>query len=126
MKLKLPNTSSSLVEAWLWLMGVTRSTHTVPPGAMPSQTDVDWFEFGCARAALAGLAGRDGSGVSATEGAAEADAAMAPLRKAVAMGYRSPDAYRTEDALDPLRGRDDFKLLMLELAMPAEPFGAAR
>jgi hypothetical protein len=38
------------------------------------------------------------------------------------MGYRSLDAYRTDDALDPLRGRDDFRLLMLDLAFPAETF----
>ena len=51
---------------------------------------------------------------------------MALLRSAVAMNYRSPDAFRTEDALDPLRGRDDFRLLMMDLAMPADPFAAAR
>jgi hypothetical protein len=42
------------------------------------------------------------------------------------MGYRNPDAYRTEDALDPLRGRDDFRMLMMDLAMPAEPFARPR
>ena len=44
------------------------------------------------------------------------------LHKAVAMGYRNPNAYRTEDALDPIRRRDDFRLLILDLDMPAEPF----
>jgi hypothetical protein len=44
------------------------------------------------------------------------------LRRAAATGYRSPDAYRTEDALDPLRGRDDFRLLMMDLVFPAEAF----
>ncbi len=34
----------------------------------------------------------------------------------------SPDAYRTEWALDPLRDREDFRLHVMELAMPAEPF----
>jgi hypothetical protein len=38
------------------------------------------------------------------------------------MGHRSPDAYRHEDALDPLRGRTDFQLLMMDLAFPSEPF----
>jgi hypothetical protein len=55
----------------------------------------------------------------------EADAAMASLRRAVAMGHRSPDAFRTEDALRPLRGRRDFTLLLMDMAMPAEPFAAA-
>ena len=53
---------------------------------------------------------------------AEADAAMALLRRAVAMGYRSPHAYRTEDALGPLRSRDDFPLLMMDLGFPSDPF----
>jgi tetratricopeptide (TPR) repeat protein len=79
------------------------------------------FLFGCARASLAGLAGRDGSGVSAAEGDTGADAAMALLRKAVAMGYHSPEQYRTEDALDLLRDREDFKALMAEPEKPAAP-----
>ncbi len=47
---------------------------------------------------------------------------MALLRKAVAMGFVNADAFRTEAALDPLRGRDDFRMLMMDVAMPAEPF----
>jgi hypothetical protein len=38
------------------------------------------------------------------------------------MSYRSPDIFRTEDALDPLRDRPDFRLLLMDLAMPAEAF----
>jgi hypothetical protein len=93
---------------------------------LPSRTGEEWFETACARAALAGLASRAGSGVSAAEAASEADVAMALLHKAVALGYRSPDIFRTEDALDPLRGRDDFRLLLMDLAMPADPFDATR
>jgi hypothetical protein len=48
------------------------------------------------------------------------------LRRAAAMGYRTLHSYRTEDSLDPLRSRDDFKLLMMDVAMPAAPFAAAR
>jgi hypothetical protein len=74
-------------------------------------------------AALAGLAGRSGSGVSAAEAASEADAAMAHLRKAVDMGYRNAAAFRTENALDPLRQRQDFQKLLagLEKKPPAGP-----
>jgi hypothetical protein len=42
------------------------------------------------------------------------------------MGYRSLDRYRTDDALDPLRDREGFRLLMMDLAIPADPFAAAR
>ncbi len=38
------------------------------------------------------------------------------------MGHHRWDAYRTEDALDPLRGRDDFRLLIMDLDMPSDPF----
>ena len=93
---------------------------------LPSRTGQEWFETACAHAALAGRAGRAGSGVSAAEAASEADVAMALLGRAVAMGYRSPDGFGTEDALDSLRGRDDFRLLLMDLAMPADPFAAAR
>ncbi len=44
----------------------------------------------------------------------------------VSMGYGNPDAFRTEDALDPLRGREDFRLLIMDLAFPAEPFARVR
>jgi hypothetical protein len=71
---------------------------------------------------LAGLAGRAGSGVSAAEGEEEAAQAMALLHKAVGLGYRNAGRYRTVDALDPLRGRDDFRLLLMDLAFPAQPF----
>jgi hypothetical protein len=38
------------------------------------------------------------------------------------MGYRNPDAYRTESALDPLRNRHDFRALMMDLVFPVDPF----
>ena len=41
--------------------------------------------------------------------------AMSVLRQAVSLGYRNPDWYRTESALDPIRERDDFKKLLAEL-----------
>jgi tetratricopeptide (TPR) repeat protein len=93
--------------------------------SLPSRTGQEWFETACARAALAGLAGRDGSGVSAAEATSEADVALALLREAVGMGYRNRDAFRTEDALDPIRSRPDFRLLLDDLAFPADPFAGA-
>jgi eukaryotic-like serine/threonine-protein kinase len=82
-----------------------------------------WYLRGCCHAELAGLAG---AGMSAGPAAAEANAAMALLHQAVAKGHRYADSFRTEDALDPLRDRPDFRLLMMDLAFPAEPFAAAR
>jgi hypothetical protein len=54
--------------------------------------------------------------------ASEAETAEARLHQAVAMGYRNADAYCNADALDPLRDREDFRLLLMVLAFPAGPF----
>ena len=93
---------------------------------LPSRGSDEWFESACCRAALAGLAGRDGAGVSAAEGEAESVKAMGLLSKAVGAGYRNANALRTESALEALRDRPDFRLLMLDLAMPTDPFAPAR
>jgi hypothetical protein len=69
----------------------------------------------CCHAALAGLAGRAGSGVWAAEGEDAAARAMEWLPKAVANGYRNTNELRIKSALDPLRDRADFKKLMAEL-----------
>jgi tetratricopeptide (TPR) repeat protein len=90
--------------------------------ALPSRSGEHWFLFACSQAALSSLAGRAGSGVSAAEFSSNADAAMTLLHRAVEVGYLNPDASRTEDALDPLRDREDFRLLMMDLAFPCEPF----
>jgi hypothetical protein len=71
---------------------------------------------------LAGLAGRAGSCVSAAEGSEETTRAMGWLRRKVGVGYRNANVVRIESALDPLRSRDDFRLIMMDLAFPAEPF----
>jgi serine/threonine-protein kinase len=79
-------------------------------------------EAACCHATLAGLAGKAGSGVSVAEGEAEAARAMGSLRRAIAMGYRNAVELRIESALDSLRSREDFQLLMMDVAFPAEPF----
>jgi eukaryotic-like serine/threonine-protein kinase len=79
-------------------------------------------EMAFCHAALAGLAGQFASGVSAAEGEIEAATAMEWLGRAVAIGYRNASQVRFESALDPLRSRDDFRALAMDLAFPAEPF----
>jgi serine/threonine-protein kinase len=72
-------------------------------------------------ALLAGLAAKTNSGPSATV-ANEAGRAMDALRRACAAGYRDLEQIRTDPDLEPLRGREDFQLLMLDQAIPAEAF----
>jgi hypothetical protein len=80
-----------------------------------SRSGTHLFTTACCHAALAGLAGKSGSGVSAVEGEEAAIRAMDWLHRAVANGYRNTNQLRIESALDPLRDRADFKKLMAEL-----------
>ncbi len=73
------------------------------------------FQKACCHAALAGLAGRPGSRVSAVDGEEAAAKAIESLGRAIANGYRNANELRIERALDPLRNRPDFKKLMAEL-----------
>jgi serine/threonine-protein kinase len=88
---------------------------------LSSRSGEEWFETACGHAALLGLAGQPGAGISAAEAEEEATWAMGLLHRAIGMGYRNANAFRTESALDPLRVRDDFRLLLLDLAFPADP-----
>ncbi len=85
----------------------------------------DWFETACCLAALAGLAGQAGSGIRTDQGTEETEAALSVLHRAVGMGFRNAEVFRTETALEPLRARDDFRLILMDVVMPDRPFAAA-
>jgi hypothetical protein len=82
----------------------------------------DRYNLACVRAQLGGLAAVPGSGISVAEGQAETERAMQWLHRAVAAGYRNVALMQTDPDLDPLRSRPDFQLLMMDLAMPDDPF----
>jgi hypothetical protein len=44
------------------------------------------------------------------------------MHRALAMGHRNATEVRIESAVDPLRSREDFRLLMMDVAFPTEPF----
>ena len=66
---------------------------------LAARSGEEWFETACCHAALEGLAGRPGSGVSAAEVSEHVARSMALLRKAVGLGYRNASAFRIESAL---------------------------
>ncbi len=78
----------------------------------PRRTAKSYFQAACCHAVLAGLAGRNGSGISPDEGKAHADQAMALLRHETS--YREFEL-RTAPALLALRERDDFKTLLAKV-----------
>jgi serine/threonine-protein kinase len=76
----------------------------------------DFYTVACGQSLLSGIA------ASADEGRAEADEAMASLRRAVASGWRNAAWMQIDPDLAPIRSRPDFRLLVLDLAFPADPF----
>jgi hypothetical protein len=76
----------------------------------------------CCHAILADLARRTGSGIAASVGADQADEAMRWLQKAVSLGFRDRSQVIGDEALASIGDRPDFRLLLLDLAFPAQPF----
>ena len=99
-----------------WRRATALYANHLPPGGEEAHFRA------CCHGSLAGLAGAKGSGVSIVEGTAHADEAMAVLHRTVAGGFRDIGLFRVESGLDSVRSRDDFRLLMMDLAMPAESF----
>jgi serine/threonine-protein kinase len=89
---------------------------------LPSLTPEESYNLACRHAALATVAGLPGSGVTAAEGRAAADRAMAELRRAASAGFRMLSLMAFDHDLDPLRSRADFQLLLLDLSFPGDPF----
>ena len=80
------------------------------------------YNLACFRSLLAGVADRADSGVSAAEAGALGGQAIDALRRAVAAGLGDLAFMRKDPDLDALRSRPDFRMLMMDLAFPDEPF----
>jgi tetratricopeptide (TPR) repeat protein len=96
---------------------------------LDTRTDLkpfDLYAMACCRSLLSGLPLAPGSELNAADLRGQADAAMVLLRRAAEAGRLVPGKLRVDTDLDPLRGRDDFRLLMMDLALPAEPFAQTR
>ena len=87
---------------------------------------LDFYDAACCHSLIAGAATQAGSGVSADEGSAEGERALAGVRQAFAAGYSNVVWVLTGDSdLKPIRSRPDFQAQMMDVAMPAEPFARA-
>jgi serine/threonine-protein kinase len=85
-------------------------------------TPEDDYNLACYHSSLAGLADKPGTAVTAAEARDEADRAMDNLRRAAATGFRMSPLITGDRDLDPLRPRPDFRVLMMDLAFPEQPF----
>jgi hypothetical protein len=93
--------------------------------AIPNLSIGARYDLARDHALLAAAAAEPRSGLSAADARDEADRAMAARRQAVAAGYRDLDELWKGRDLVLLRLRADFKLLIMDVAMPADPFTAA-
>jgi hypothetical protein len=50
------------------------------------------------------------------------DLAMDTLRQAIARGFKDIERLKTSPELGSLRGREDFRLILSDLAFPTDPF----
>jgi tetratricopeptide (TPR) repeat protein len=80
------------------------------------------YDIACAQALLSVTAIEPGSGLTADDGRAYADEAVATLRRCFAAGFRSVAWMLADPDLLPLRSRHDFYLLALDMAFPTDPF----
>ena len=86
-------------------------------------TPVDIYDIACCRSLIAGAAADAGSGLTLTEGQAEAERAVAGVRRACQAGYSDLDLIRERDPdLEPIRSRPDFVRLMMDVNFPQDPF----
>jgi hypothetical protein len=83
----------------------------------------DLYATACTQSLLSGAAVEAGAGQSAADARAESDKAMESLRRAIAAGWNRAAHMQIDTDLDSLRSRPDFQMLILDLAMPADPFG---
>jgi hypothetical protein len=87
-----------------------------------SRSDADsLYNAACSRAVTAAVQAKDGAEDAQRLAAADAQAAMAWLAKAVAAGYKNRAHLEQDKDLDSLRDREDFKKLLAELEANAAP-----
>jgi hypothetical protein len=83
----------------------------------PNPHTIASISYDISRIRAAGIlkGGREGS-------RSQVDRAMRSLRRAVRAGFHDAQKVRADPLFEPLREREDFQLLMMDLAFPASPF----
>ncbi len=89
---------------------------------LESPTSGAIYDLACVQSLLSAVTSDPGSGLTAHDGQAEADQAMKSLGRAVAAGWKDRAHMNADTDLDPLRNRNDFRALMMDLALPTKPF----
>ncbi|GAC1468569.1 MAG: hypothetical protein NVSMB9_11370 [Isosphaeraceae bacterium] len=126
--------ADSLGASAVLLMSLRRSVEAVAPArralaireGLRASSPVNLYSLACLHALLASLAGESESESDTELPEAQRriglDRAMKILHRAVGAGYHDVAQLRTDPALDALRSRADFRLLMMDLEFPPDPF----
>jgi len=88
--------------------------------ANPSPGDL--YDIACCQSLLCGAAIEAGSGLTLAAARAEADKAIERLRRVISAGWSQAALMRFDTDLDPIRSRQDFQLLVMDLGWPADSF----
>jgi serine/threonine-protein kinase len=87
-----------------------------------SEKATDLHNLACALALASTAADPAEGAAGADRQRGDADRAVGVIRRVVGMRAIIPDALRRDPDLDPLRSREDFRLLMMDVDFPADPF----
>ena len=79
------------------------------------------YNMACCLALRIPPASPSGTSLAVEDSQHYGDQAMVALRQAVAGGIKPLEDYKTDPNLDPLRSRDDFRGLLMDLAFPVDP-----
>ena len=89
---------------------------------LPTPSIEATYELALDHALLSTLATDPGSGLSPDERSLEAERALGQLRLAVVAGFHDARKLRAVAGFESIRGRPDFQLLLMDLAMPTRAF----
>jgi tetratricopeptide (TPR) repeat protein len=87
-----------------------------------SEKAPDLHNLACALALASKAADPAEGAAGADRQRGDADRAVAILRRTIEMKAIIPDALRRDPDLDPLRSREDFQLLLMDVNFPTDPF----
>ena len=86
-------------------------------------TPIDLYDMACCRSLISGARSEPGSGLTAAEGQAEAERAVAGSAPCLRRRLCESPGFATGDPdLKPIRSHPDFQLLMMDMTFPAQPF----
>jgi serine/threonine-protein kinase len=87
-----------------------------------SSDDLSLYNVACCFALASSVADPAEGPAAAERQRRDADRAVATIRRAIAKGFADASMLKTDPDLNSIRSRPDFQMLIMDLAMPEDPF----